>query len=82
MEINFSVPFKISKHFRNTWMRKWACDVHELRIACIEAQKIHKIGKRGKIEIYTRIHDRNVKILASIKYEDEIFIITGAEGHD
>lgn len=63
-------------------MRKWACDIHELRIACMESNKIESIGKKGKIEIYTRIQNKKVKIIASVKYEEEIFIITGAEGHD
>ena len=82
MKIDFSVPFQISKHFRNTWMRKWSCDLHELRLACIESKKIQPIGKKGKIEIYTNLKGRKIKIIASIMYEDEIFIITGAEGHD
>ena len=63
-------------------MRKWNCDVIDIRMACFEAKKIQKIGKRGKFEIYTTIKGREVKSIINVYYEDEIFIITGAEGHE
>ncbi|OLS18622.1 MAG: hypothetical protein HeimC3_49000 [Candidatus Heimdallarchaeota archaeon LC_3] len=79
--IDFTKEFKPSKHFRNTWMRKWNCDLSDIRIGCLEANKIQKIGKSGKYEIFFRIKNKKVKIIISCKYVDEIFIISGAEGH-
>lgn len=80
MTINFDVEIKPSKHFRNTWMRRWNYDINDLRIALKEAYKIDKIG-RIKYEAYTRYqaHGKSRKIIFVV-YPTEIFIITGAEG--
>jgi hypothetical protein len=41
---DFTKEIKPSKHFRNTWLRKWNLDVNELRSMLIHAQ-IVKTGK-------------------------------------
>ena len=80
MTIDFDIEIKPSKHFRNTWMRKWDYDTNELRMALKEAYKIEKVGKI-KYEAYTRhgAHGKSRKIIFVV-YLTEIFIITGAEG--
>ena len=69
-----------SKHFRNTWLRKWDWDITDLRNAIEECYKKVKIGNK-KYEIYTknRSKKRSKKIIY-VEYEDEIFIISGTEG--
>jgi len=69
-----------SKHFRNTWLRKWDWDINDLRMALQESYKKVKIGN-NKYEAYTRYRSahRSKKIIY-VEYEDEIFIITGTEG--
>ena len=42
-----------SKHFKNTWMRKWDWDYHDLRDAIRNAYETKKVGKK-KYEIYIR----------------------------
>ena len=68
-----------SKHFKNTWMRKWDWDYHDLRNAIKNAYKFEKVGKK-KYEIYVR-KKGNKKIIA-VYYQEfkTIFIITGTEG--
>ena len=68
-----------SNHFKNTWMRKWDWNYHDLREAIREAYEMKKIGKK-KFEIYVR-KKREKKIIASYYIEfDTVFIITGSEG--
>jgi hypothetical protein len=62
-------------------MRRWNCDTKDLRNSCFDAQKIVKKGKRGKYEGFTNMKGRNIKLIINIRYEDTIYIITGAEGH-
>jgi len=80
-EADFDKPLRPSKHVRNTWMRKWDWDVHDLRRALKEAHRIDKIGRR-KYELYTRYGAERGKSrkLIVIDYPEEIFVITGAEG--
>ena len=68
----------VSKHFRNTWMRKWNWDFHDLRDAIDSASTIEKIGKKGKYEIYTS-YDGPKKLIISCQFENEIIIFTGTE---
>lgn len=68
-----------SKHFKNTWMRKWDWDFKDLREAIRDAHKIKKVGKK-KYEIYVRKKGEK-KIIAVYYWEfDTIFVITGGEG--
>ena len=68
-----------SKHFKNTWMRKWNWDYQDLRDAITKAYKIEKIGKK-KYEIYVR--KKGEKKIITVYYIefDTLFIITGCEG--
>ncbi len=77
MNIDFTKEIKPSKHFRNTWLRKWNWDINDLRSALIVA-RIEKTGKT-KYEAYVKDKKGSKKIIF-VYTEDEIFIITGAEG--
>jgi hypothetical protein len=68
-----------SKHFKNTWMRKWDWDYHDLRDAIRDANKTEKVGKE-KYEIYVRKRGEK-KLIAVYQWEFEtLFVITGSEG--
>ena len=77
-KFNFNHPLRPSKHFQNTWLRKWNWDIHELRNALKEHYKIEKVGK-DKYEVYIKQSKKSRKIIF-VDYANEIFIITGAEG--
>ena len=80
VKFTFEQELKPSKHFRNTWLRKWDWDMHDLRIALQEAYKIVKVGKH-KYEAYTRYKAGNKsRKVVFVAYNDVIYIITGAEG--
>lgn len=79
MKINFDHEMLPSKHFRNTWMRKWDYDMHDLRNALRYAYKINKVGKE-KYEAYTRYKTKKSGKIIFVKQNESIFIITGAEG--
>ena len=38
------ISIDVSKHFRNTWMRKWNWDQFDLREALREAYKVSRLG--------------------------------------
>lgn len=80
MPLDYGAALRPSKHFQNTWMRKWDWDVNDLREALREAYKTEKVGK-AKYELYTRYKSggRSRKLIL-VDYGDELFIITGAEG--
>ena len=70
---------EVSKHFKNTWMRKWDCDYRDLRSAVRDAYSVKKAGKR-KLEIYVRKSGEK-KLIAAYYWEyDTLFVITGGEG--
>ncbi|MCX6819331.1 MAG: hypothetical protein NT129_05045 [Candidatus Aenigmarchaeota archaeon] len=77
MNIDFTKEIKPSKHFRNTWLRKWDWDINQLRSALISA-KIDHFGK-NKYEAYIKGKKGSKKIIF-VYTGNEIFIITGAEG--
>jgi len=76
------IGYKIrpSKHFMQTWMRKWDYDIYSLKDTLENAYKVEKIGK-NKYESYTRTKGKSRKLIF-VKDDEykEIFIITGAEG--
>lgn len=77
---NILKDIRPSKHFRNTWLRKWDWDITDLRNALDESYKKVKIGKK-KYEAYTKYRSKHrTKKIIYVEYEDEIFIITGTEG--
>ena len=74
-----SCHLSVSKHFRNTWMRKWDWDYHILRDAIANAYKTKKVGK-NKYEAFTHLK-KGKKIIYVYQWEtDTIFVITGTEG--
>lgn len=78
--INFDLEIKPSKHFRNTWLRKWDYDMNDLRAALKEADKVVKIGT-NKYEAYTKYKTKGKgRKIVFAAFPNEIFIITGAEG--
>ena len=68
-----------SKHFKNTWMRRWDWDYLDLRNAIRDAYTTEKVGKE-KYEIYVRKRGEK-KLIAVYQWEFEtLFVITGSEG--
>ena len=74
-----SCRLRIAKHFRNTKMRKWDWDDHDLREALQDARRIEKHGKE-KIEVRVRKKGSKKLVLAYDKENDIVTIITGTEG--
>lgn len=80
--MDFSIPLRPSKHFRNKWMWRWDWDIHDLRTALEETYKLEKVGK-VKYEAQTCYKGKkkgDSKKIIFVHYGDEIFIISGAEG--
>ncbi len=69
----------VSKHFRNTWMRKWDWDQTDRREALREALRVSRVGK-GKWEIFVQKKGRKKLVIAYDAEYDEVFVITGSEG--
>ena len=69
----------VSKHFRNTWMRKWDWDQVDLREALRDAYSVARVGK-GKWEIFVRKKGRKKLVVAYDDAYGEVFVITGSEG--
>ena len=70
-----------SKHFKNTWMRKWDWDFHDLREAIRDSYKIEKVGKE-KYEAYVRKKGGKKLILIFDKNDMTVYVITGTEGKE
>ena len=73
------VHIEVSKHFRNTWMRRWDWDQGDLRDATREAYRSEKSG-RSKWDIYVRKKGDKKLVVVYDAEREEVFIITGAEG--
>ena len=69
----------VSKHSRNTWMRKRDWDQTDLREALRDALRVLRVGK-GKWEILVRKKGHKKLVIAYDDEYDEVFIITGSEG--
>jgi len=69
----------VSKHFRNTWMRKWDWDQVDLRESLREAYKVSRVGP-GKWEIFVRKKGQKKLVVAYDGEYGEVFVITGSEG--
>ena len=79
--INFEL-YKIrpSKHFIQSWMRKWGLNSYELKGVLNKNYKKEKVGKY-KYEAYIRRKEKSIKIIFILDEDyKEILIITGAEG--
>jgi hypothetical protein len=70
---------RIAKHFRNTKMRKWDWDDHDLREALQDAHKVDRRGKE-KFEVWVRKRGSKKLVLAYNKENDIVTVITGTEG--
>jgi hypothetical protein len=68
-----------SKHFRNTKMRKWNWDIHDLREALRDADRVVRRG-RNKLEVWTRKGGSKKLVLAHYPSDRLVFVITGTEG--
>ena len=73
------VSIDVSKHFRNTWMRRWGWDQVDLREAVREAYKVSKAGK-DKWEVFIRKRGNKELVIVYDEQTGEVFVITGAEG--
>ncbi len=74
-----AVLFEPSKHFRNTKVRRWDWDVHDLRDALRGAYRVVKHG-RTKLEVWTRKDGSKKIVLAYDPQEATVLVITGTEG--
>ena len=73
------VSIDVSKHFRNTWMRKWDWDQFDLREAFQEAHKASKAG-REKWEVFVRKKGEKKLVIVPDEKTEEVVVVTGAEG--
>ena len=69
----------VSKHFRNTGMRKWDWDQTDLREALRDALRVVRVGK-GKWEIFVQKKGHKKRVIAYDAEYDDVFVITGSEG--
>ena len=69
----------VSKHFRNTWMRKWGWDQFDLREALRDSHRTSETG-RGKWEVFIRKKGEKKLVMIYDAQTNEVFIITGTEG--
>lgn len=68
-----------SKHFRNTKMRKWDWDIHDLRDAIRQAGRVVRRG-RHKLELWTQKGGSKKLVVAYYAEERCLLVITGTEG--
>ena len=73
------VAIEPSKHFRNTKMRNWNWDVHDIRDAIREAKQVVRRG-RTKLEVWTTKGGSKKLVLAYYPREGLVLVITGTEG--
>ncbi len=69
----------VSKHSRNTWMRKRDWDQTDLREALRDALRVLRVGK-GKWEIFVQKKGHKKLVIAYDAEYDDVFVITGSEG--
>ena len=70
---------RIAKHFRNTKMRKWDWDDHDIREALLDTHKVERQG-REKFVVWVRKKGSKKLMLAYDKENDIVTVITGTEG--
>jgi len=73
------VSIDVSKHVRNTWMRKWNWDQFDLREALREVYKASKAGRK-KWELFIRKKGEKKLVIVYDEQTEEVFVITGSEG--
>lgn len=73
------VRLEPSKHFRNTKMRMWNWDLHDVRDALRGAHRVVQRG-RSKLEVWTRKGGSRKLVIVYYPDEKMAFIVTGTEG--
>jgi hypothetical protein len=73
------VSIEPSKHFRNTKMRKWDWDIHDVRDALDQVTRVVRRG-RVKLDVWTRKGGSKKLVLAYYPEERIVFVITGIGG--
>ena len=73
------IHIDVSKHFRNTWMRKWGRDQFDHRDAIRDAYRVNHLG-RNKWEILARKKGAKKLVVVYEPASGEVFVITGTEG--
>jgi len=69
----------VSKHLRNTGMRKWDWDQTDLREALRDVFRVSRVG-REKWEMFVQKKGHRKLVIAYDAESDEVFLITGSEG--
>jgi hypothetical protein len=70
-----NVHVYVSKHFRNTWMRKWDWGQIDLREPLREAHKVTRVGT-GKWEVFVRKKGHKKLVVEYDAGYGEVFVIT------
>ena len=73
------VSIDVSKHFRNTWMRKWDWDQVDLREAIRATHRVSRVGK-NKWKLFVRKRGEKKLVIVYEAGPGEVFVITGSEG--
>jgi hypothetical protein len=73
------VTIEPSKHFRNSKMRKRDWDIHDLRDALRDADRVVRKG-RTKLDVWVCKGGSKKLVLAYYAKEGIVFVITGTEG--
>ncbi len=73
------VEISPSKHFRNTKMRKWDWDLHDVREALRAPRRAVPVG-RSKLEVWVTKDGSKKIVLVYDPGEKLVLIITGTEG--
>lgn len=68
-----------SKHFRNTKMRKWDWDIHDLQEAIGQTKHVVRRGK-NKLELWIQKGGSKKLVVAYYTEERGLLVITGTEG--
>ena len=70
---------KVSKHLRNTRLRTWGWDYHDVRDALRQAYRLKRLGRR-KFEAWVQKDGSKKLIFVYDEAEDCVFVITATEG--
>ena len=73
------IHIDVSKHFRNTWMRKWGWDQFDFRDAIRDAYRVNRVG-RNKWEILVKKKGTKKFVVVYEPASEEVLVITGTEG--
>ena len=74
-----AVHIEASKHFRKTWMRRWGWDYADVRDALRDCHRVSRTG-RMKWEAFVRKKGNKKLVFAYDEENQEVYVITGAQG--